>query len=327
MGEIFFMKKIVMYYDTKFVNKDIDKYLYDLMHISNGVYITKGIYQGKHFAVNGFSNFYDLSSIVETLENYCKITNEVSYFGFIKKYKLVLDMEKNSFTEENFFQNISYIEMDNKNEKFQNNAQYEMYTEISNFFDKYLCMHYFKRNDIKWLIKLFYEVSLNIETFVYRGQDNILRIDGGVSHFSHYKGYLSLFLDDKIETINREFCSLYYEGSYDGLIDVSPNSNLVSFNDKIRKKIIKLISENKIDYFSPLRYNINTISSLKSHIHYLTFSDPEMLLYIKNNVELILSRWILNVLYEKLPLLGFTIKDKMFINYCIAKMYGYIEEE
>ena len=93
----------------------------------------------------------------------------------------------------------------------------------------------------------------------------------------------------------------------------------VQFNFTIGEK---LILEKKIDFYSPhTRQEYLVLDKFASPEHRKTVVDDDFQVYFQYSVPIISARWIINIIYEKMILMGFTVLEKFFMNYCLTKRH------
>lgn len=202
---------------------------------------------------------------------------------------------------------------------FQNNDQYHLYLFLEQFFDDYFFNNYFKDNNLVKFIDLIDELLSYIpeETI----QNKVIN-NGYICQFSHYHAFISK-LD---EYTKKEVCTKFslLEQKVNHLRSNFPNKNndLKYAVNEVIQTVQKLILEKKIDFYSPhTRQEYLVLDKFASPEHRKTVVDDDFQVYFQYSVPIISARWIINIIYEKMILMGFTVLEKFFMNYCLTKRH------
>ena len=97
--------------------------------------------------------------------------------------------------------------------------------------------------------------------------------------------------------------------------------SLKEFVKSIYLEIQSLLVRKKIDYFSPSSRNEEIKKdNFASWIHKETILNDKYQSSI-NTAEVITARWIVNIIYEKMILLDFSVLEKYFMNYVLSYIH------
>lgn len=92
--------------------------------------------------------------------------------------------------------------------------------------------------------------------------------------------------------------------------------------NEVVKKVQKLILERKIDFYSPhTRHEYIIADQFASPEHRETVVEDKYQKYFQYSIPIISARWIINIIYEKMILMDFTILEKYFMNFCLSKRH------
>ncbi|MCO6524061.1 MAG: hypothetical protein J6562_03440 [Candidatus Schmidhempelia sp.] len=205
------------------------------------------------------------------------------------------------------------ISVDDSKKYFQNFEQYKLYLYLENWFDKQLKKYYFTQNNlfefINWVDKLLSKVPVtkNIEDIK----------NGYVSQWSHLYAFLnSLTVKQRREIID-QFELFYVNNNNSSVLKASSSIAL----DTI-EKVEFMIAHGKLDFYSPsTREEQIATNSFASYYHKRTVLDDQSQKIAIKSSTLTLSRWLVNLVYEKMILMNFTILEKYFMNFCLVKRH------
>lgn len=213
---------------------------------------------------------------------------------------------------------------------FKNTCLFSLYVQIEKYFDSLLCKNYFERG---YLFDFIQAIDKLLSYIPIKKGITVIN-DGYLSQYSHFFAFFeSLDIDSKAE-IRKQFPQLTQKyknwvrnnkvnNQYEDLISKGEN-----FVNRIYSEIQVLIADKKINFFSP--------SSLEEEIkkdNFATWAHKEALTNKKyqksiNTAEVITARWLVNVIYEKMILLDFSVLEKFFMNYVLSYIHHpeYYEE-
>lgn len=205
------------------------------------------------------------------------------------------------------------ISIDDSKQYFQNSEQYKLYLYLENWFDEQLKKYYFTQNNlfefINWVDKLLSKVPVT---------KNIEVIENGyVSQWSHLYAFLnSLTVKQRREIID-QFELFYVNNNNNSVLNASSSIAL----DTI-EKVEFMIAHGKLDFYSPsTREEQIAANSFASYYHKRTVLDDQSQKQAIKSSTLTLSRWLVNLVYEKMILMNFTILEKYFMNFCLVKRH------
>lgn len=256
-------------------------------------YLKKSIKNGYNLSFNGIKNKNIANNIMILLSNLKDdySYDESKYHYFFKKIK------DPNYTGKCIINKISVIK-DPYISLFQNMEQYDFYRELSIKLDNIFFNNYFKYNKVSYIF--------NFLKNEYQSREEIMWYNSHLSHFwSFYSNleekqkykFLNLIKDNEIET--------KVEGG--------------KFDEKILSYIIVKVRDlqtaGKIDFFSPKTYEELLKNGLSTKEHSDTMRYYRSFI---NDINYISNRWLLNLIYEKMLILNYTILDKYTINYNFA---------
>lgn len=216
------------------------------------------------------------------------------------------------------------ISIDSTKHFFQNDAQYQLYVFLEQFFDNYFFNNYFfnnyfKDNDLIRFINIVDELLSYIPKEII--QNKVIN-DGYRCQSSHYHAFVSKLDKTTKEKVDVRFSKLEQKVNCLWSSPVNKNKNLRQLVNKVVQTIQKLILEKKIDFYSPhTRQEYLIADQFASPEHRETVVDDEFQAYFQYSVPIISARWIINIIYEKMILMDFTILEKFFMNYCLTKRH------
>ncbi|WP_259693336.1 hypothetical protein [Lactobacillus helveticus] len=224
----------------------------------------------------------------------------------------LMNLSNNVSTSSNQMQSI--ISMDDSKKYFQNFEQYELYLNLENWFDRQLKKYYFRRNDlfefINWVDQLLSKVPAT--------KNNDVIESGYESQWSHLYAFLnSLTVEQRREIIDQ--FELFYVNNDDTGAVLKASSSIAM--DTI-ENVKSLIAHNKLDFYSPSTIEKQiAANSFASYYHKRTVLGDKAKNRAIRSSTLTLSRWLINLVYEKMILMNFTILEKYFMNFCLVKRH------
>ena len=314
------MKKIAVYQKGNKISLNLQNYLKNIISINNDVYILKGINNGYNISINAVKDDCNIDEIVSNIKSFMIPTEEYSIKEINNLKKILMMTENTKITESEILKDCVKVYEDTTNTKFLNSFQYNLYSLISHKLDLSLKDNYFKENKIECLVKLFSDIAHKFHKYVI---DEHLRIDGGVSHYSHYVGFINTLDENLRSKIIKDFNS-----RLENMNEVKENELNFRYLDieNIKELISIAINNNEIDFYYPLkREDVLNRDQYASENHKKLWTNPLYVSVIEKNIDLIAIRTILNIMYEKILLLNFSVIDKFFANYAIAKEFNYIK--
>lgn len=200
---------------------------------------------------------------------------------------------------------------------FKDKLLVDLYVEIEHKFDEWLSNYYLTENNffafVKWIDSVLSIIPTN--------KTDYLIADGFMSQYSHFHAFISQ-LDEVSSSEVRDKFPIIYTSYIEYKLNNKPIfSNISDAKPMILKwysKIEKLQNFGEIDFYSPgSRQDILNNPDIASHEHWQTHVDDKYQESI-NSTELILSRWIINIVYEKMILMNFSILKKYVMNYILT---------
>ena len=211
------------------------------------------------------------------------------------------------------------ISVDLAKQYFQNDDQYQLYVFLEQFFDDYFFDNYFKDNNLIKFINVVDELLSYIPKEII--QNEIIN-DGYRCQSSHYHAFISKLDKTVKDKVNIRFSKLVEKIDCSELCSFNKNENLKQFVNEVVQIVQKLVLEKKIDFYSPhTRQEYLIIDRFASPEHRETVVDDEYQVYFQYSVPIITARWIINIIYEKMILMDFTVLEKFFMNYCLTKRH------
>ncbi|MDB6222843.1 hypothetical protein, partial [Lactobacillus amylovorus] len=202
---------------------------------------------------------------------------------------------------------------------FQNDDQYQLYVFLEQFFDDYFFDNYFKDNNLIKFINVVDELLSYIPKEII--QNEIIN-DGYRCQSSHYHAFISKLDKTVKDKVNIRFSKLEEKIDCSEFCSFNKNENLKQFVNEVVQIVQKLVLEKKIDFYSPhTRQEYLIIDRFASPEHRETVVDDEYQVYFQYSVPIITARWIINIIYEKMILMDFTVLEKFFMNYCLTKRH------
>lgn len=211
------------------------------------------------------------------------------------------------------------ISVDLAKQYFQNDDQYQLYVFLEQFFDDYFFDNYFKDNNLIKFINVVDELLSYIPKEII--QNEIIN-DGYRCQSSHYHAFISKLDKTVKDKVNNRFSKLEEKIDCSEFCSFNKNENLKQFVNEVVQIVQKLVLEKKIDFYSPhTRQEYLIIDRFASPEHRETVVDDEYQVYFQYSVPIITARWIINIIYEKMILMDFTVLEKFFMNYCLTKRH------
>ena len=211
------------------------------------------------------------------------------------------------------------ISVDLAKQYFQNDDQYQLYVFLEQFFDDYFFDNYFKDNNLIKFINVVDELLSYIPKEII--QNEIIN-DGYRCQSSHYHAFISKLDKTVKDKVNIRFSKLEEKIDCSEFCSFNKNENLKQFVNEVVQIVQKLVLEKKIDFYSPhTRQEYLIIDRFASPEHPETVVDDEYQVYFQFSVPIITARWIINIIYEKMILMDFTVLEKFFMNYCLTKRH------
>lgn len=256
-------------------------------------YLKKSIKNGYNLSFNGIKD-KNIANKIKILLTDLKDDysyDESNYHYFFKKIK------DPNYTGKCINNKITVTE-DSYMNLFQNMEQYDFYRKLSMKLDSIFFYNYFKYNKVSYIYNfLKNEYQSRKENMWYN------------SHLSHFWSFYS----NLNEIQKYKFLKLIKDNEIEFEVeDENFDEKILSY---IINKVTYLQTEGKIDFFSPKTYEdlINNGLSTKEHKNTMKYYKSFI-----NDVNYISNRWFLNLVYEKMLILNYTVLDKYTINYNFA---------
>lgn len=207
----------------------------------------------------------------------------------------------------------SIISIDNSKNYFQNFEQYKLYLDLENWFDEQLKKYYFTRNDlfefINWVDKLLSKIPVS--------KNNDVIESGYESQLSHLYAFLNSLTVEQRRKIIDQFELFYVNNDNNSVLNASSRIALDTIEN-----VKFLIAQRKLDFYSPSTIEEQIASnSFASYYHKKTVLGDKSKNSAIRSSSLTLGRWLVNLVYEKMILMNFTILEKYFMNFCLVKRH------
>lgn len=205
-----------------------------------------------------------------------------------------------------------------------NATQKKIYFFLENMFDDYLSKEYFSNYNFWKIVNFAIDIADSIPKEPnYCG----IQVNGYVCHYSHLWAFLNSLNEEQLIGVKDLFKKAKVEFN-------KKKENLVidtNFNKLLKKELSmfsEAISKNEINFFSPFdEDNLLLLNQWASKEHEMTMKNIDLRNFINKNSSLIIAKWNVNVLYEKLPLLKFSIFQKYILNYIVCSKKYKINQE
>ncbi|GGE58989.1 hypothetical protein [Priestia taiwanensis] len=304
-------------------NDEVYSYAKEVLKRNNDISVYKSWENGYHFTLFGTFLFENVKDIYNQLSTLIRTnpSNEYSQDQFIQKYLPVAKITNQLNALEPIFQNVVNINKVVRDYKqFQNDEQYEIYMYINSVFDDVYMDYYWSKditvNDV--FCDIFPFVSSLPETTISEEDD--MYSSGYVSHLSHYLGFLHSLSESNQQKIEQKFRE---RANTENMIVDKPINNRKELSPGLMQsyeRICTLVDTDKINFYSPLEEAVFLERNSEASFRHRAVFEKQVLRekVIKDKV-LCTNRWISNVLYEKLVLLGIPPIEKFYLNYLISR--------
>ncbi len=211
------------------------------------------------------------------------------------------------------------VRVDKTKTYFQNHAQYQLYVFLEQFFDNLFFDNYFRDNDLIEFINNIDDLPSYIPE--EKIQDKVVN-NGYICQSSHYHAFISKLNKSTQEEVYITFSKLEQQAKYLESNSFKKNNDFKYLVNEVVKKVQKLILERKIDFYSPhTRHEYIIADQFASPEHRETVVEDKYQKYFQYSIPIISARWIINIIYEKMILMDFTILEKYFKNFCLSKRH------
>lgn len=206
---------------------------------------------------------------------------------------------------------------------FKTPTLFSLYLQIENYFDQRLFKNYFERGYLFDFIQAIDELL----SYIPKKKGITVTNDGYLSQYSHFLAFFSSLDNSSKEEVKVKFPQLtkeYKEWTKSNRKDnqyIDLTFSCKEFVKSIYLEIQSLLVRKKIDYFSPSSRNEEIKKdNFASWIHKETILNDKYQSSI-NTAEVITARWIVNIIYEKMILLDFSVLEKYFMNYVLSYIH------
>lgn len=216
----------------------------------------------------------------------------------------------------------SVSSIDNSKKEFQNLEQYELYLKLENWFDEQLKRYYFSKNNlfefINWVDKLLSKIPVAVNFGVTES--------GYISQWSHFYAFLNSLTIKQRRKLIDQFELFYKKNNHDKVLNTLGNPSSIVL--ETTETVESMIAQKKLDFYSPSsREEQISLNSFASYYHKKTVLDDKLQRQVIKSYILTSSRWLINLVYEKMILMNFTVLEKYFMNFCLTKRHANLYPE
>ncbi|KOO51840.1 hypothetical protein [Viridibacillus arvi] len=313
---------LTIYLNVNEMAHELKQQLLDLLKNDN-IHIKKGWENGTHLVLYGFSADElkkvkeRLSNILEKyptklydVDNYKKVYSKVNEKFYQNKYDLS-NIYQNTIIERN---HIPLSNLENINQK-------KLYLRIDKKLDNLFAEFYFKPKVLLEILELLLDFTLKFDEFWKENYSYSLKLfNPYVSHLSHFTGFVNSLNEMESDIIYNEFEERHdYNGNY-----IPKRNELFNSFLEIFSMVEEMIINKEINFFSPYKLEVILEGIDNENLalgHAKIYNNPQLINEMNVNTPLIVNKWFLNILYEKLLLMNINVKDKYYLNYSISMTY------
>lgn len=292
--------------------------------VSNDTHITlkKSWENGYHIEIFGLIEKHCSEQYYAELDSIVKQnpTKEYDPNEFREKYKKVAVVTKKYDALENVYQNVIFMTRQDNVHPFENMEQLKVYLLINRIFDDNYMQKYFKINKIQTIARDAFEFAQSLPEKIIH-EEQYIHSNGFVSHLSHYLGFINSLTDDsKKRKVHSMFLEKAQVDTPHLVSNEATHNDIVSRLNEAHHLISRYVDQGIITFYSPYskkRFLTNMVHA--SDRHAAVFNDEATRELVLKDSVLCTNRWVLNVLYEKIVLLGIKPIDKFYMNFLISK--------